>query len=232
MQTLGFTPASIAAIIIALSFAAGLNLYATVCTLGILARLHWVILPPGLDPLAHTWIIAVSGALFAIEFVADKIPAFDLVWNALHTFIRIPVAALLAYAAGNHLSPQLHILVTIVGASIAAIAHTSKTAARAAVTPSPEPISNIALSTTEDAAAIGLSWLALHHPIATGVSVAVLTLLAILLIVKTWRFIHRSYKRLQIKGVIPSKAQEHAAENPPFLPRKASSVQRTDPTLP
>ena len=138
--------------------------------------------------------------------MADKIPGFDLIWNALHTFIRIPVAALLAYAAGNHLSPQLHILVTILGASIAAVAHTSKTAARAAVTPSPEPVSNIALSTTEDAAAVGLSWLALHHPIVTGVGVAILTLLAILLIIKTWRFVHRSYRRVRAR-LEPSTGQ-------------------------
>ena len=160
-----FTPSSIAALIIASSFAAGLNIYATVFTLGILARTHVVQLPPGLDPLGHTWILVTCGVLFAVEFFADKIPAFDMVWNVLHTFVRIPVAALVAYHASSQLTPQMQVLATALGAAIALAAHTSKTAVRAAVTPSPEPISNIALSTTEDAVAIGLTWFATHHPV-------------------------------------------------------------------
>lgn len=176
MDALSISPITLASLVIALSFAAGLNVYATVCSLGIMARMHWVVLPGELDALENTWIIAVSGVLFAGEFVADKIPGFDLIWNALHTFIRIPAAALMAYAASSHLSPVQQMLVTAAGAGIAAIAHSSKTAARVAVTPSPEPVSNIALSTAEDAAAIGLTWFATHHPIAAGVSVATLSL--------------------------------------------------------
>ena len=89
-----FTPSTIAALVIAASFAAGLNVYATVLTLGLLAHAHWVVLPPGLEVLADWWVIGVSATLFSVEFVADKIPGFDLLWNALHTFIRVPVAAL------------------------------------------------------------------------------------------------------------------------------------------
>ena len=100
-----FTPSTIAALVIAASFAAGLNVYATVLTLGVLARLHWAVLPGGLEMLGDWWVIGASAALFAAEFVADKIPGLDLVWNALHTFVRIPVAALLAYGATTHLSP-------------------------------------------------------------------------------------------------------------------------------
>src|SRR5579885_1611302 len=92
-----FTPTTIAALIIAASFAAGLNVYATVLTLGLLAHLHWIALPAGLDVLNNWWVISVSGAMFAVEFFADKVPGFDMIWNALHTFVRIPVAALLAY---------------------------------------------------------------------------------------------------------------------------------------
>ena len=91
-----FSPANITALVIASSFAAGLNIYATVLTLGLLARTRLVQLPPGLDPLGHTWIIVTCAILFAVEFFADKIPALDLVWNFLHTFVRIPIAALLA----------------------------------------------------------------------------------------------------------------------------------------
>ena len=194
---LGITSTSITAIIIALSFAAGLNLYATVGALGLMARLHWVVLPPGLDALAHTWIIAAATLLFAIEFVADKIPGFDLIWNALHTFVRVPAAALLAYAAGEHLSPELHVFVTCLGAVVAVIAHTGKTALRVAVTPSPEPVSNIALSTSEDAVAAGLSWVALHHPLAAGVVALCLTVGIALLIWRLWRSLRAMAARLR-----------------------------------
>jgi hypothetical protein len=166
-----FTPSSIAALIVAASFAAGLNVYATVATLGILAHFHWVVLPPGLDALANPWIIAIAALLFAVEVFADKVPALDLFWNAAHTFIRIPVAALLAYRAASQLSPEMQLLAAAAGAAIAALAHTSKTAARALVTPSPEPISNIALSSAEDVAAISLTWIATRHPyFAAGVA--------------------------------------------------------------
>jgi hypothetical protein len=103
VDALAISPATLASLVIALSFAAGLNVYATVCSLGLMARLHWIVLPGELGALQNTWIIAVSAALFAGEFVADKIPGFDLIWNALHTFIRIPAAALMAYAASYSL---------------------------------------------------------------------------------------------------------------------------------
>jgi len=160
-----FTPANIAALIIAASFAGGLNIYATVLTLGILARTHWVALPPGLDGLGHMWVIITCALLFAIEFFADKIPGFDMIWNGLQTVVRIPVAGLVAYHASSQLSPQMQVMATLLGAGIALAAHSSKTAVRAAVTPSPEPVSNIALSTTEDAMAIGVTWFATHHPV-------------------------------------------------------------------
>jgi hypothetical protein len=172
---MSFSPANITALIVAASFAAGLNIYATVLTLGILARTQWVALPPGLDSLGHTWILVTCGIMFALEFVADKIPAFDMVWNVLHTVVRVPIAALVAYHASSQLTPQMQVLATTLGAVIALAAHSSKTALRAAVTPSPEPISNIALSTTEDAAAIGLTWFATHHPVVAA-SIALLLL--------------------------------------------------------
>ena len=175
-----FSPANITALVVAASFAAGLNIYATVLTLGILARTHWVALPQGLDSLGHTWVLVVCGILFAMEFVADKIPGFDMVWNVLHTFIRVPVAALVAYHASSQLTPQMQLLATALGAAIALAAHSSKTAVRAAVTPSPEPVSNIALSTTEDAAAIGLTWFATHHPVIAA-SIALVSLSAAVL---------------------------------------------------
>src|SRR5438309_7149351 len=104
------------AALVATSFAAGLNLYATVATLGLLAHLGVLSLPPALEMLSNWYVIGVSVALFAIEFFADKIPAFDLVWNTLHTFIRVPVAALLAYRATASLSPWEQLAAAAVGA--------------------------------------------------------------------------------------------------------------------
>jgi hypothetical protein len=176
LEALAITPATIASLIIAISFAAGLNVYATVCTLGLIARMHWIVLPGELGALGNGWIIAVSGALFLLELFADKVPGFDLIWNALHTFIRIPAAALMAYAASSHLSPEQKLIVTVLGGVIASIAHSSKTAARVLVTPSPEPVSNIALSSAEDVGAIGLTWVATRHPLAAGIATGVLSL--------------------------------------------------------
>jgi hypothetical protein len=193
---MNFSPANITALVVAASFAAGLNIYATVLTLGILARTQWVALPPGLDSLGHTWVLVVCGIMFAMEFVADKIPGFDMMWNALHTFVRVPIAALVAYHASSQLTPQMQLLATAIGAAIALAAHGSKTALRAAVTPSPEPVSNIALSTAEDAAAIGLTWFATHHPVIAA-SIALVCLAAIILAARAlFRAIQRPLRKL------------------------------------
>ena len=170
------------ALLAAIAFAAGLNVYATVAALGLLARFGHLPLPPALQ-LVETWpVIAASGALFAVEFFADKIPAFDLIWSALHTFVRVPVAAFLAYGATAQLTPARQLLATLLGAAIALAAHGGKIAVRAAVTPSPEPFSNISLSLAEDLLAIALTWLATRHPYIAGTIalslVAVIALLA------------------------------------------------------
>lgn len=191
-----FTPSNLAALIISASFAAGLNIYATVLTLGILAHTQWVALPPGLEILGQWWIIATSAALFLAEFVADKIPAFDLFWNAAHTFIRVPIAALLAYRTAQHLSPGMQMLATAAGAAIAMAAHTSKTAIRTAITPSPEPVSNIALSTSEDVLAIALTWVATVHPFITATIAIILLIFAILAVRWIIRAARRSWGRL------------------------------------
>ena len=156
------------ALLVAVSFAAGLNVYATVATLGVLAHAGVLILPEPLHLLASWWVIGASVALFGVEFFADKVPAFDLVWNALHTFIRVPVAALLAWRATAALTPGEQLAATLLGGLIALAAHGGKTAARAAVTPSPEPFSNIGLSLGEDMLAISLTWLATVHPYIGG----------------------------------------------------------------
>jgi len=186
------------ALLIAISFAAGLNVYATVATLGVLARFDLLPLSAQLHLLETWWIIVASAILFAIEFFSDKIPAFDLIWNALHTFVRVPIAALLAYGATSQLSPEKQLLATMVGGLIALAAHGGKTAVRAAVTPSPEPISNISLSLAEDALAIFLTWFATRQPYSAAAIVIVLLAIVVLLI----RWVIRALRAL-FRGAEP-----------------------------
>lgn len=178
-----FDPGRLTALLVAVSFAAGLNLYVTVAVLGLLGRFHVLALPPGLSVLDHTWVIALAIGLSVIEAVADKIPYFDLLWNAVHTFIRVPAAAILAYQASNHLSAAEHALVTIAAAAIAGVAHTAKTSARVAVSATPEPISNAVLSGSEDIAAAGITWVATRHPY-VGAGIVVVALLVCVLLVR------------------------------------------------
>lgn len=185
-------PSELVALLIATSFAAGLNVYATLVTLGLLAHAGLLPLPPALHLVSNWYVIAASGVMFAIEFFADKIPAFDLLWNALHTFIRIPIAALLAYGATSTLSPGEQLAATVVGGAIALAAHGGKTAVRAAVTPSPEPFSNITLSLGEDGLAIFLTWFATQHPYA---AIAIVCILLAIIVVLA-RGVVRSLRRL------------------------------------
>lgn len=187
-----FSGTELAALIVATSFAAGLNVYATLATLGLLSHAGVIALPSSLHLVSNWWVIGASLALFAVEFFADKIPAFDLVWNALHTFVRIPIAALLAFGATSNLSPQMQLLSALAGAGIAFAAHGGKTALRAAITPSPEPASNIALSASEDVIAVFLTWFATKHPFIS----AAIAIVMIVLIVLAARWVIRSLRNL------------------------------------
>lgn len=190
-------PNELVALLIAVCFAAGLNVYATVATLGLLGRYGWLTLPASLHLLAGWPIIIASALLFGVEFFADKIPAFDLIWNALHTFIRVPVAALLAYQATASLSPGEQLAATLAGGAIAFIAHGSKTAVRAVVTPSPEPLSNITLSLGEDVLAVLLTWMATWKPYIAAAIAAVLVLVGLLLIRWIWRALKALFRGAQ-----------------------------------
>jgi hypothetical protein len=188
-------PDQLVALMIAVSFAAGLNVYATVATLGLLGHTRWLVLPASLHLLADWRVIAAALVLFAIDFVADKIPGFDVIWNGLHTFIRVPVAALMAFEAAASLSPGQQLVATLAGGIIAFIAHGGKTAARVVVTPSPEPFSNIALSLCGDALAVFLTWLSTWKPyVAAGIA-AVLLVIALVMVRWMWRVMRSPFWR-------------------------------------
>jgi len=173
---------TLTALLVVVCFSAGLNVYATVAMLGILARVDALILPPSLGIVENWYVIGACVVLFLVEFVGDKIPAFDLLWNALQTFVRVPVAALITYAATSQLRPWQQLLATVAGSLIALAAHGGKTAARAAVLHSPEPISNAVLSLSEDAAVVFLIWFATRHPYAAATIVLIATVVILVMI--------------------------------------------------
>ncbi len=198
------SPGQLAALIAATSFAAGLNVYATVATLGLLARARVLTLPPSLHVLGAWPVIAICVVMFVIEFFADKIPAFDLIWNALHTFVRVPVAALLAYGAAAHLPLMAQIISTVAGGIIALAAHSGKIAARTAVTPSPEPFSNTALSVGEDVVAVGLTWFSTIHPVLAAVIVLAFLIVIVMVIRSVVRALRRLFRDTE-RAVLPAK---------------------------
>jgi len=170
----------------------GINLYATVATLGLMQHFGWVRLPGDLNYLGHTWVIGVALGLYVVEFVADKVPAVDSMWDMIHTFIRIPAGALLAASAFAHFDPTVRLIAMLLGGSIALTSHGTKAATRLAANTSPEPFSNISLSLVEDFIAIGASALLAKHPVVLFVIVLVALVISIIL----FRFIWRALRRI------------------------------------
>jgi hypothetical protein len=177
-------------------FSSGLNLYATIATLGLLQRFDVIHLPVSLQVLSHPWVVGIAIALYLIEFFADKIPYIDTVWDAIHTVIRPPAAALLAYSASGGVPPEWRWGAALLAGGVALTSHGTKASARAAVNASPEPFSNWTLSFGEDALAVWLTWMATVHPRATIVVVAMLTALAAFVLFHLFRFLRRALQRL------------------------------------
>lgn len=168
------SPEHVAAFLVAVCFAAGLNVYGTVAALGLVARAGFVVLPGDLGLIQSWWVLGACLVLFAIEFVADKVPIVDLVWNVLQTFVRVPVAGLIAYGALPALDPGWQLAAGAAGALLALVAHSGKTTMRAAVSASPEPASNIGLSLAEDGAVLILVWFATQYPYVAAAMVLVM----------------------------------------------------------
>ena len=196
LQTLGFT--------LGTSFASGLNLYATVAAAGLFQRFGVVQLPPSLQILASPIIIGIALAMFVVEFIADKIPVVDSAWDAIHTFIRPPAAALIAYSSFGNVPDVWKIGAALLAGSVALTSHGAKASMRAAANTSPEPFSNWFLSTAEDVGAVGLSWLAATHPLLTAGIVVVLVVIATFIIWKLFGFFRRVLLRLRGLGGGPA----------------------------
>src|SRR3954469_13577013 len=173
------------------SFAAGINLYATVAILGLASRYGWVALPPQYQGFDNNWIIGGALALYVIEFIADKIPWVDSVWDAVHTVIRPVGGALIAVATLGEKSPATETVVALLGGALAASTHFSKAGTRVMANASPEPFTNWILSISEDAFVVGLGFLALKYPAVA----ALVVIIGLVLIVMFATWIVRGLRR-------------------------------------
>ncbi len=190
LETLGFA--------LGTSFASGLNLYATVAAAGLFQRFGVVQLPEPLQVLANPVVLGIAITLFVIEFVADKVPYVDSLWDAVHTFIRPPAAAVLSYSAfAESLPEEWRIGAALLAGGVALTAHGAKASTRAAANASPEPLSNWTLSLVEDGAAVFLAWMAAEHPIITAVIVVALVIVAVFVIWKLFGFLRQAIRRLR-----------------------------------
>ncbi|MGN6389363.1 MAG: DUF4126 domain-containing protein [Burkholderiaceae bacterium] len=186
---------SAAAMAAGLSWASGLRLYMALFVAGWLGRLGWIDLSPSLAPLESTWVLVVTGLLTLAEFLADKIPGFDSIWDAVHTFIRIPAGAILAAASFGHMDPAWTTAAAIAGGTFAAGAHATKAGSRALVNLSPEPFSNWTASFSEDAVVAGGLWAAFFHPLALFVFLILFFAVALWLLPKLWRGVRSLFRR-------------------------------------
>jgi hypothetical protein len=183
------------------SFAAGVNLYATVAILGLSARYGWVDLPPQFKAFDNSFVIGAAILLYVVEFFADKIPYFDSLWDIVHTAIRPLGGALIAVATLGEASPGVEGLVALLGGTVAASSHLTKTSTRAVANTSPEPVSNWALSLLEDVFVVGLGYLALAYPIAALIVAAVLLGVIVLFAAAIVRTVKRWFSRRRVSGV-------------------------------
>src|ERR1700730_13669665 len=183
-------------IVMGTGYSSGLNLYATVVTLGLLQRFGIIHLPPTLQVVSHPWILGIAGALYFIEFFADKVPYVDTAWDAIHTFIRPPVAALLAYASTGAVAAEWRWAAALLAGGVALTSHSAKASTRAAVNTSPEPFSNWILSFGEDLLAVWLTWMAGAHPLTITIVVGALLILSGFLIFYLFKFARRAFRRL------------------------------------
>jgi Domain of unknown function (DUF4126) len=185
------------AIAAALGWASGLRLYSVVFLTGLAGHLGWVVLPSGLHVLQQPLLLWASGAMLAVEFLADKVPWVDSLWDGVHTFIRIPAGAALAYGVFGGDQASWATVAALLGGTLAATAHTAKATTRAAANTSPEPFSNIALSLAGDALVPGMLWLSWEHPVAFFFALAVALVVMVVVTVLLFKFLRGLGRRLR-----------------------------------
>ena len=184
------------AVAAALGWASGLRFYAVVFVTGLAGYLGWVNLPAGLQALQTPLVLGASGFMLLVEFLADKIPALDSLWDIVHTVVRVPGGAMLAAAVFGVDNGTMAVVAGLLGGTLAAVSHTAKSTTRTAANTSPEPFSNFGLSVAEDVTTAGLLWLVLTYPLVALALVIALVLLAAWLLPKLIRFVVRVLKKV------------------------------------
>lgn len=180
-------PVSSIALASGLSWASGFRLYATIFAVGILSKFQLIILPDSLNILSNPIVIGITCMLMVIEFLADKFPYIDSVWDGFQAFIHIPAGALLAMGAINTSDPLIATLVAILGASLTGITHATKSSGRALINTTPEPVTNITTSIAEDGVWLAGGWLALVYPMFFLCVLIVFVIVMLWLLPKIWR---------------------------------------------
>jgi hypothetical protein len=194
------------ALTMGLAWASGINLYATLLTLGFLANTGNIVLPPNLQIVADPMVMFAAGLMYCIEFFADKVPGVDTGWDTIHTFVRIPAGAMLAAGAIGDLNPVVEVAAAILGGGLAAGSHATKAGTRVLINTSPEPFSNWIASISEDVAVIGGVWACIHHPVLFLIALAGFIVLMIWLLPRIWG---------GVKKVFRSITQLFSSNNPP-----------------
>lgn len=182
-------PAHLVALAAALGWASGFRLYAVVFVTGLAGFMGWMPLPSGLQLLTHPAVLAASGFMLLVEFLADKIPYLDSLWDVVHTVIRIPAGAALAGAVFGADGASAALVAALLGGTLAATAHATKMTTRAAINTSPEPFSNLAMSLSEDALVLLALWLASNHPVAFGVALCIAVALMFAALALLYKFL-------------------------------------------
>jgi hypothetical protein len=179
------------------SWVSGINLYATVATLGLLSRFAHLKLPGDLDVVTNWWVIGVALFLFVIEFIADKIQLVDSVWDIIHTFIRIPAGAVLAATAFGDFDRSVQVIALLLGGGLALSSHGTKAAARALINTSPEPVSNIVVSLSEDLLAVVTVVAAVFLPVVVFLIIAAGLIFSFWLLPRVIRFFRKVYQSIR-----------------------------------
>jgi hypothetical protein len=179
------------------AWTSGINLYATVTVLGLLQKFGATKLPGGLDALDNWWIIGVAAGLYLVEFFADKIPYVDSAWDAIHTFIRVPAGAVVAYAATTNTDTTVMIIATLVGGGLALSSHGTKAAVRATANLSPEPVSNWVLSIVEDIIAFAGALLSVFAPVLIAIVLVIFAVFFFWFAPKVFRALRRIFSALR-----------------------------------
>jgi len=188
--------AGILGLTLGVAWASGINLYAAILVLGYMGSTGAMVLPPDLQILANPLVLLAAGAMYLVEFFADKVPGVDNSWDTLHTFIRIPAGAAMAAAAVGDVDPAISLAAAIVGGGLAAGTHATKAGSRVLINTSPEPFSNWFVSIGEDVAVVVGLWAALHYPWVFLAGLVVFILLAVWLLPRIWRGIKNLVSRL------------------------------------